>query len=251
MGITKPGGDLSFPTLPAPTSGQKELDRLNGLGTTAPTDTPHAGGTGGPNDNADYLAGKATEKAAKTYAKPDFNADGPQPGPNTQKSATERANDALLAMKTDHANERHVNKLRQAPPALATVEKQGPVKFEPSADAVKASVKKCTTCEHEVGRLACLVDVSKSGDDEAKYIVSQSSGDPTFDAAALDAIKATLPKSATGFSWSRFRFSAEVYHFSKMEMLLDPGFKPPGRRLASKESGASSMTTSVRLVDFR
>ena len=195
---------------------------------------------------------EAATKTAKTYSKPDTTVeDGPQPPRDATKTEHDRAGDALLAMKTQHANEQHVAKLRQPPPALATLETQSNRKFEPPADAVAASVKKCTTCQHELGRLTCLVDVAQgTGDTAPTFIIAQTSGDPTFDAAALDAVKAALPKSPTGFAWSRFRFSAEVYHFSAMEMLLDPGFKPPGRRLASKESGAKSMTTSVRLVDF-
>lgn len=251
-GIANRPNDLAFPSFPSTDNGsQKALDRLSGLGTTAPTDAPNSNGSKA-SKNADLLTGKATEKAAKTYAKPDFNIDGAIPPENANQSATDRAERALVAMNSERNETQASKRLRPSPPALAAVEKQAPQSFTPSADAVAGSVKKCKTCEHEIGRLTCLVDVSLStGDATPAVAISQSSGDPTFDAAALDAVKAALPNSATGFAWSRFRFSAEVYHFSAMEMLLDPGFKPPGRRLASKGSGANSMTTSVRLVDFR
>ncbi|MBC7793758.1 MAG: hypothetical protein H7Z43_08620 [Clostridia bacterium] len=248
-----PGGKtgtsgLKFPTLPSSESGsQKLLDRVSGLGTTAPTDASTVNGAK-VDPNADLAS--AARQAAKTYSRPDFNQDGASPPRNEKISANERAEQGMLAMKTEAAEQQQTTKNRRAPPTLAALETQSKRRFEPSSDGVAASVKKCKTCQHEVGHLVSLVDVTLSDGEAPAFRVAQSSGDPVFDAAALDALKAALPENAIGFAWSRFRFSAEVYHFSTTEMLLDPSFKPPGRRLASKDSGARSMTTSVRLVDF-
>ncbi|HSI03404.1 MAG TPA: hypothetical protein VLC93_02955, partial [Myxococcota bacterium] len=189
---------------------------------------------------------------AGTFSKPEDTTEGPNLPQRGELTATERAEDALARMKVDQAAEQHAKKPAEAPPELVLAQAEADRAWSPPSAAVAGSRQKCKTCQHVVGRLSAIVDVSRSeGDSEATIIIAQPSGDPVFDKSAVEAVKAALPSAPKAYVWSRWRFNAEVYRWSASDMLLDPSFKPPGRKLPSSGLGAMSMTTSVRLVAFR
>ncbi len=246
-----PRGILDFPELGPtrePTVGTKRgpADGSEGAasavsGTTRP----------GPGD-VNILDGKAASGAAGTFSKPEDTTEGPNLPQRGELTAAERAEDALARMKVDQAAEQHAKKPAEAPPELVVAQAEADRTWNPPSTAVAGSRQKCKTCQHEIGRLSAIVDVSRSdGDSEATIIVAQPSGDPAFDKSAVEAVKAALPTAPKAYVWSRWRFNAEVYRWSASDMLLDPSFKPPGRKLPSSGLGAMSMTTSVRLVAFR
>lgn len=250
-----PAGILDFPEL-APT-------REPTIGKTSPKSGNEPSGTGGTGDattrpgtggsDVDLFNGKAVSGTAGTFSKPNESDEGPNLPQRGEMTAAERAEDALNRMKVDQAAEQHVKKPAEAPPELVMVQAEADRTWNPPSAAVAGSRKKCKTCgEHEIGRLSAIVDVSKSeSDGTLSIIVAQPSGDPEFDKSAIEAVRAALPQTPKTYSWSRWRFSAEVYRWSAKDMLLDPTFKPPGRKLPSSGLGAMSMTTSVRLVGFR
>ncbi len=211
-----------------------------------------AGLTGTPTGDVDLLDARAASGAASTFSKPNDSSEGPNLPQRGELTAAQRADDALARMRSDQAAEQHAEKPREAPAELVVAQAEADRRWAPPSAAVAGSRNKCKTCEHEIGRLSAIVDVSRSeGDGEATIIVAQPSGDPAFDRSAVEAVKAALPSAPKAYVWSRWRFNAEVYRWSASDMLLDPTFKPPGRKLPSSGLGAMSMTTSVRLVAFR
>lgn len=115
--------------------------------------------------------------------------------------------------------------------------------------------------KHAQASVAAVIDVyhDKIGLPQRSTVL-MSSGDKRFDNAVLAAIKEAktwvalrLPEGPRQPEWSRWVFSAVAYQWSRSEMILDPGFIPPGRR-SEEMSSAAAVTTidqSVRLIDWR
>jgi hypothetical protein len=249
-GSGRPGGILEFPDaapVREPTLGQR--GRTSGPESGQPGET---NGTRAPVGDIDLFRGEAVGHTAHTFSTPEDTTEGPNLPQRGELTAGERVASALDRMRTDQAAEQHVDAPTETPPALAAAQTEAERTFDPPSTAVAGSRKKCRTCQHEIGRLSAIVDVSRSeSDGQTSFVIAQPSGDSSFDASALAAVRTALPVLPGAFAWSRWRFSAEVYRFAASELLLDPSFKPPGRRLATSGLGAMSMTTSVRLVAFR
>lgn len=108
---------------------------------------------------------------------------------------------------------------------------------------------------HDVAALHVVIDVDH---DElglpTKWRLSRPSGDGELDNAALAAIGDssdwTPPESiARGRRPLRTRwvFSADAYQWSRLELILDPLFEPPGATL-ERTSGVGGVTTLVKTV---
>jgi TonB family protein len=139
---------------------------------------------------------------------------------------------------------------------------------------------------HETASLVAVIDITHDASGRpVDWHVNQSSGDETFDQAALESVEQTTYWPATGDGilrerapvpgqrsprgdstfdghdgrrslvpeWSRWAFSAQAYAWRRDELVLDPFFEPPGKEVESKSGffGKTTMTRSVHLVAVR
>lgn len=110
---------------------------------------------------------------------------------------------------------------------------------------------------HHVGSLWTWIDVDHdaSGRPES-WRVFRSSGSQPFDRAALDAIESAAVALAAHLDkppvrWSRWALGAETFRWSRDELMLDPGFIPPGREVESQSgwAGTFRLVRQVKLIN--
>ncbi len=104
---------------------------------------------------------------------------------------------------------------------------------------------------HIHAKLLVLIEIDHTRDPISASVLV-SSGYDDYDRAALEAVEdyavsesAQLPIDAAATHWT---FESEVYRYRRDELLLDPQFEPPGRRIDESFGYVYSLDTRIRMV---
>lgn len=104
---------------------------------------------------------------------------------------------------------------------------------------------------HLVAKLLVLIEIDHT-QVPVRATVLVSSGYADYDRAALKAVEdyaasesAELPIDAAQTHWT---FESEVYRYRRDELLLDPQFEPPGRRIDESFGYVYSLDTRIKMV---
>ena len=132
----------------------------------------------------------------------------------------------------------------------------GPRANGKSDQHVGACFGACDGFEH--GSAALRVEVVVHHDETGRprrWSVPQTSGDRSFDAAALASVRdavETLPDWVDGVPVeTHWAFEFQALRWGRMELLLDPGFQAPGREVENGPLGKTTVVQSVRLISLK